>query len=370
MRLAAFNVENLFDRAKAMNLESWDEGKPVLETFARLNALLGEPVYSPQIKPQIADLMIELGLERDDIGPFVILRRNRGKLLRRPQAGGIEITADGRADWAGSLELRTEPITELAMQNTARVIHEVNADILGVVEAEDRPGLALFNTMIIPAAGGAPYRHVMLIDGNDSRGIDVGLMTREGHPIGAVRSHVDDQLPDGAPVFSRDCPEYTVTTPLGNRLIVLVNHFKSKGFGSAASSNARRRGQAERVKAIYEGLVAAGETQIAVIGDLNDTPTSGPLKPLIEQTDLRDVFTHAAFDDGGHPGTHGLCNAGDKIDYLLLSPQLFARVQGGGVCRKGMWPGVRPKRWETYPELHKPEHAASDHAAIWVDLDV
>ena len=41
MRLAAYNVENLFDRAKAMNLATWSQGRPVLEAFARLNALLG-----------------------------------------------------------------------------------------------------------------------------------------------------------------------------------------------------------------------------------------------------------------------------------------------------------------------------------------
>ncbi|OYW68378.1 MAG: hypothetical protein B7Z40_03275, partial [Bosea sp. 12-68-7] len=33
MRLAVYNVENLFDRAKAMNLDSWAEGRPVLERF-------------------------------------------------------------------------------------------------------------------------------------------------------------------------------------------------------------------------------------------------------------------------------------------------------------------------------------------------
>lgn len=30
-RIASFNVENLFDRPKAMNLGNWAEGKPVLE---------------------------------------------------------------------------------------------------------------------------------------------------------------------------------------------------------------------------------------------------------------------------------------------------------------------------------------------------
>ena len=38
MRIASYNVENLFDRAKAMNLESWAEGRPILDRFAELNA--------------------------------------------------------------------------------------------------------------------------------------------------------------------------------------------------------------------------------------------------------------------------------------------------------------------------------------------
>jgi endonuclease/exonuclease/phosphatase family metal-dependent hydrolase len=370
MRLAAYNVENLFDRAKAMNLDTWDQGRPVLEAFAQLNALLGKINYSTGDKQQMVQLMVDLGLDESDTGPFVILRRNRGGLLRRPQAGGIVITANGRADWVGSLELRDEPINEHAMRNTARVMKDIKADVLGVVEAENRPALAAFNEEIVAAMGGQPFHHVMVIDGNDNRGIDVGLMTRTGFPIGPMRSHVDDRLSNGETVFSRDCPEFTVTTPEGARLVVLVNHFKSKGFGDQNTSNRRRRAQAARVKAIYEELVADGVELIAVIGDLNDTPDSAPLKPLVENTDLKDAFTHPSFEDGGFPGTFGLCNASDKIDYLLLSPKLFAQVQAGGVFRKGMWPGSRPRRWDVYAEVSRPVEAGSDHAAIWVDVDV
>ena len=57
----------------------------------------------------------------------------------------------------------------------------------------------------------------------------------------------------------------------------------------------------------------------------------------------RDVFQHPTFDNGGHPGTYGLCNASNKINYILLSPKLYQRVQTGGVMRQGMWPGVRPE---------------------------
>jgi hypothetical protein len=100
MRLAAYNVENLFDRAKAMNLDNRAEGRPVLEKLAELNALLGQIDYTPARRRRMVQLMIDLGLEKADTGPCVILRRNRGGLLRRPLAGGLEITASGRAEWS------------------------------------------------------------------------------------------------------------------------------------------------------------------------------------------------------------------------------------------------------------------------------
>ncbi|MGL3608248.1 endonuclease/exonuclease/phosphatase family protein [Rhizobium sp. G187] len=372
MRLAVYNVENLFDRAKAMNLDTWAEGRPVLEKFAELNALLGEITYSDKDRRRMAELVVELGMEKSDTGPFVILRRNHGGLLVRPKAGGVEITATGRADWVGSLELRDEPINEHAMRNTARVIRDLKADVLGVVEAESRPVLKAFNDEILPFVEGTAFRHVMLIDGNDERGIDVGLLSGPAFPIGRMRSHVDDRLSDGSDrtVFSRDCPEFEVTTAKGERLLVMVNHFKSKGFGGTAESNRRRTAQATRVAEICAERLADGWDYIAVVGDLNDTPDSDPLKPLVKDSPMQDVFTHPSFDNGGYAGTYGLCNPSNKIDYMLLSPKLFAKVDKGGIVRTGMWPGSKPKRWDTYEELKRPQDAASDHAALWVDLDL
>lgn len=369
MRLAVYNVENLFDRAKAMNLDTWEEGRPILERFAKLNQLLGKVAYSSADKAKMADLMIELGLEKSDTGPFVILRRNRGGLLKRPQGGGIDVIASGRADWVGSFELRDEPVNEHSMRITARVMADLDVDVLGVVEAESRPVLSAFNREILPAIGGDVFSHVMVIDGNDERGIDVGLICRKGFPIGAMRSHVDDCTPDGQTIFSRDCPEFDVTTPDGARLVVLVNHFKSKGYGAKAASDAKRKQQAARVAAIYKALIKEGVEYVAVVGDLNDTPSSDPLEPLMSTT-LKDIFEHPLFDNGGYPGTYGGCTASNKIDYILLSPKLYKKVTGAGVWRKGMWPGVRPKKWECYDELTRPEEAGSDHAALWVDVDI
>lgn len=369
MRIATFNVENLFDRARIMNLSDWDQGRPVLEAYSELSNLLEKVTYSAADKTRIAQLIGALGLTASDTGTYVILRRNRGALLKRRQDGTIEVTADGRGDWIGWLELRDAPVNETAVLNTARVLRDVDADILAVVEAENRVALKEFSDDVLTAVGGLPYPNVMMIDGNDSRGIDVGIMTKAGYDIGLMRSHVHDGGPQN-PVFSRDCPEYHVTTPNGEPIWLLVNHFKSKGYGSAASSNARRKRQAEHVAGYYQRLRNDGAANIVVLGDFNDTPGSAPLKPLVQDTDLRDVSEHAAFSTGefSGKGTFGLGNDNQKIDFLMLSPALYARITAAGLFRKGAWPGSRPKRWTVYPELQRDIHVASDHHLLWVDI--
>src|SRR5215204_5157624 len=193
MRLASFNVENLFERAKALNQKTWAQGRPVLEKHARLNDLLNLPVYSSADKAEIRTLLLEFGLrKRDDAGKWVVLRQNRGKLVRRPKAGGLEVVARGREDWIGWVELKTEQVNELAMEHTAMVMRDVNADVLAVVEAENRIVLDKFSAQLLKKVGGTDYESVMVIDGNDDRGIDVGVMTRAGYEILSIRSHVDD----------------------------------------------------------------------------------------------------------------------------------------------------------------------------------
>jgi len=281
----------------------------------------------------------------------------------------MEIVADGRADWVGWVELTVGPVNALATRHTAQVIADLTPDVLAVVEVEDGPTLKSFSDIMLPAVGGQAYGHAMAIDGNDDRGIDVGILVKDGHEIAAIRSHVDDQDNKGV-IVSRDCPEYTIAGPGGKRIVVLVNHLKSKGYGRQRDNDARRRRQAVRVAAIYNALRATGEQHVAVVGDLNDSPDSAPLAPLITKTDLKDITESQAFTGDGRPGTFGNGTKADKIDYLLLSPALFAAVTGGGIYRKGVWGGKNGTLWQHYPDMTRPAEAASDHAAIWADLDL
>lgn len=370
-RLAAYNVENMFDRPAVMDSEDWMRGAAVLAAHARVNELIQREEYDADTRAEILEQLAILGLVRSDVSEFAILRKLRGSFLVRRRDGTTEVVADGRADWVGFVELTTEPVTELASTHTAMVMRDVGADVLGVVEAESRPVLEMFSSVLLRQVDWTPYDEVLLIDGNDMRGIDVGMLARAGHTVTDIRTHVYDRDADGV-VFSRDCAEYHLRTPGGERLVVLVNHFKSKGYSTPGDplGGERRRRQAARVAAIHDGLVAEGHEYVAVVGDLNDSPDSESLAPLLTGTSLRDISEHPDFEWGPRRGTFGSGNEEDKIDYVLLSPALFAMATGGGVFRKGVYRGPRTRDpWEIYETLTDEVDEASDHAAIYADLD-
>jgi len=368
MRLASFNVENMFERPAAMNLPNWSDGRQVLQDFAELTDLIAQPTYDAVSKKRMLTLMSRnTGLLTQGHSRFIRLRESRGKLVRKPRNKPREIRVDGRAEWIGWFELVEDQVSETAIRNTARIIRLVDADIMCLVEADDRVALTRFDA-VIGQVGGSSYQHVMLIDGNDVRGIDVGIMARNGFSIDSIVSHVDDTDAVGT-IFSRDCAEYRITLPTGEPLLVLVNHFKSKGFGSQTSSNKKRQRQATRTRAIHDARRAEGWTLVAVLGDLNDTPDSAPLKPLIkEHSDLIDVMAHPLFVGDGRPGTHGNGTKSAKLDYILLSPALAARVTSGGIERRGVWGGKHGTLFPHLDEMATEGDAASDHAALWVDF--
>jgi endonuclease/exonuclease/phosphatase family metal-dependent hydrolase len=276
VRIASYNVENLFARPKVFRTADPSAGAPKLAAYEQVNALFKKDAYSAQDKADMKSRLIELDIyfvnaqgavrRKETSSPrWAWLRKNRGGFDRQPEdeTKDIEIIADGRDDWIGWVELAKEAVDETSTRMTAKVIDEgVDAEIIAVVEAEDRPSLLRFNDELL----GKKYRHIMLVDGNDPRGIDVGIMSKSGFPVRTIRSNVDAEDAQGI-VFSRDCPEYEVLTQNGTHVFVLVNHFKSQSGGGGA----KRQRQAKEVRQIVDRLVGEGK-HVVVLGDLNEGP--------------------------------------------------------------------------------------------------
>jgi endonuclease/exonuclease/phosphatase family metal-dependent hydrolase len=360
MRLATLNVENLFRRPVAMSLPTWKDGREILADFSRLNDLIARETYDGATRQRLKGLLdkYEFGNRRRR-DRSIKLTEVRGHLFKVPKGKQtVEIVAAGRNRWVGWFDLEKADFNPDVVSNTGRVIRAVRPDLLCTVEVEDRVALRRFNQMILKAEFGLDLPHTMLVDGNDPRGIDIGLLSR--FPILSVRSFAD--VGGDTPVFSRDCPEYHVALPGGSVIVVLGNHLKSKGYGSLKESAERRRRQAEEVKRIYTSARKDSE-YVAVCGDLNDSPDSRALAPLLKETDLRDVMTHDLYT--GRPGTFGSGRSPkQKLDYILLSPALWQKVMAVDVERRGIY---APRSIASFPEVTA-ESSASDHAAVWVDL--
>lgn len=362
IRIAAFNLENLFTRPVAMNQATDAAGREAIEDHASANRIADHAVYSPQDKASLLALTekYKWHLAEPPRNALVQLQKIRGRLFRDPQDGPVEVAADGRDDWVGWFELLREDVNWKATFNTGRVISEVRPDILITVEVENRPTLARFNEQVLGAQFDYAQSHFMVIDGNDQRGIDLGVLSR--FPIVEIRSHVDDLNDDGTRLFSRDCPEFDIMLPAGERLVVMPNHLKSKRNGNNKATRTLRQAQATRAHAI--ALAALARSPFVLLGgDMNDTPASQPLAALFADG-FQDIISHPNYPTD-RPGTYQTGLASHKIDYLIMSPQLRAKLLNTGIERRGSY---HPNTWEPFDTVSSSVEEASDHHLVWADF--
>lgn len=374
-RVGTFNANNLFLRPKVFQLDGMSApAAKVLDDLNTLDQLLAQASYADATGSAIVALLLKYEFHNSAMRPddrWFQINEVRGKLFRVKKVGTgaaanptIELVAKGRASWLGWIELTRESVDAVSTDNTARVIQAVNADVLCLVEVEDRHTLDRFDRLTLGKFKAA-YGHDLLIDGNDPRGIDVGLLSR--FPIRSVRSHIDDvTAKKRQPIFSRDCPEFEVELPDGRTLWVLGNHLKSQGHGPKIANDAKRLAQAKRIRELLSRFDLTRDL-VVVAGDLNDSPSSAPLKPLMTAPGLTDVLTSAL-----HSGPSWTYHDGrQQIDYLLVSQPLFAALKAVGIERRGLFHKTNfGGKFPHFPEVTDEVTQASDHAAVWAEFDV
>lgn len=362
-RVASFNVENLFGRAKVFNFQNHSQGDEILKKIDKFRELMKKAAYSSDDKKRMLELYNE------HLKPYVIVREDRGKFFKRHGWGVVGIKADGVGEWDGAIEFKKAKFSEVARENTARVIKAVRADIACVVEAESRPMLKAFDTHLLRSA----YKYEMLIDGNDQRGIDVGLYSK--YPLGGIWTHIFEK--DGKKtIFSRDCLEVELFPTENQPLYILCNHFKSRGYDYSGTADKKRKRQASRVAEILEKYNLA-EEWVIVAGDLNDNPARDPLQPLLAVQNLFDVLELQFPDEPMKRWTYHYNNF-EQIDYLLISKPLKDRFLEAGVERRGMYrlkhltsgSGGLVETEEEFDTVTHWTNAASDHGAVWATFSL
>lgn len=265
---------------------------------------------------------------------------------------------------------------------TADVIGALKADVVALQEVEDLHTLKNFRDRFL--GGSEVWPHALVIDGNDDRHIDVGVLSR--WPIVHARSWQHLLGAGGRPVFDRDCLEVDIDGPTG--LVTLyVNHFKSMrapegadGPGRALTRD-RRLAQADAVMQIVRERFGRdpGQGRWVICGDFNDylddsEEGQSALRELVGWDAAENVVERLPEGERwthywGGSRRYGLPEAYRQLDYLLVSRALADASPGVPfIERRG-----QPKRASRYdgPRFNgvggsRPK--ASDHCPVVFEL--
>jgi len=236
----------------------------------------------------------------------------------------------------------------------AKRIKDMNVDVLAVQEVEDLDTLHQFNRECLDWM----YRYVVLVEGNDLRLIDVGVLSKL--PIGAVTSwkHAVHPKDPTRAVFGRDLLEVEILTSSRSRTLFTIfnNHLKSHfvyfsedPVAGKQTNDKRRTRQAEIVAEIVKARTRPN-SRFILLGDMNDPPNSPCLQPFVGDSELQltnalsnpketrppksdtppppsAAWTHR-FKRSGHPAKYEL------YDQIWLSPALKGKQKGAWINRR------------------------------------
>jgi len=261
---------------------------------------------------------------------------------------------------------------EKETEKIAQRIMDMNVDVLAVQEVEDLDTLIEFNREYL---GRRAYRYCVLVEGNDPRLIDVGVLSRL--PIGGVTSwkHAVHPSDPTRYIFGRDLLEIEILNSSRSRRLFKIfnNHLKSHFVGPGMEravgrqlNNQRRTRQAEKVAEILKARTRPNSSFI-VLGDMNDPPSSSCLQPFVGDTQLQltnalsnPTETRPPKPDTPLPAytawTHRYKPSGQAAEYKLydqiwLSPALATK---------------QTEAWIDRRTLHKGD--GSDHDPAWIKL--
>ena len=372
MKVASFNMENIFFRDERLIkknvsncLSSW---------MAEFEDLMSRESRPQKNYVRLRELSFLLGFHQSALEPYVILRRKAGQLYMRRRTSEPEIKAHVSTGWNGWIKLCSRPIDEIALRNKARLITEVNPDVLIVQEVEDRQSLLDFNEIYLPEE--VQYSNVYVLGGNDSMGRELGILTKSSVSISGAKNYADKIMKNGKNLFDLDFQEYDLIDAKGDSLVIMSACMVEKEPGQE-KADLHRKSQAEEIALTYEKRRGNGFKNVIIAGTFNVPSYCETLSPLLQGTDLKEIKKHKSFnvdlDQGKDAGYYSLGAYRKGVntkqqDYLLLSPELFQRVENSGLNRKGIFPGKKDQ-FKSYATVVSEQTQASSHPITWFKLN-
>ncbi len=368
MKIATFNVQNLFHRNQSLIQKT--SGKCASDWIAEFDLLLLKE-KCPSIRERLKELAFLLGFDKTYQNPYVVMRKKAGDLYLKGMNCSKELKSGELTDWNGWIKVQTLPIDPESTNHKAMVISELDPDILVLQEVEDKMSLDEFNNIILPQLNCEPFSESILISGSEGKGREQSLLLKNGYKLDSVKIH---NL-ESTECEQQELLEYEIQSPKGEKIYLLSAYFHENNLDKEKAFETRKN-QAYQVSSIYKMLQMQGKSNIVIAGTLNAPSYCNSLSPLLQEMDLKDISKSKTFNvdiDEGKDATYyrmGAYRIGVNIkqkDYLLLSPTLFANVKSSGLNRKGVWSEKRPN-WKIYSTIRNKEQAASLHPGIWGEL--
>lgn len=320
----SFNVENLFDTTHDKDREDY--------TYM--------PVAVKKASPEIQKACVDGNKDG----------KRRGECLNN--------------DW-------TEEKLDKKLKNLTEVVLAVDGkgpDVLMLIEVENENVLNIWNNNYLHKAG---YKSVVLIEGPDKRGIDVGLMSRfpvVGKPVLHPIPWEPKNDEDKEWMFrSRNILEVNLKAPNGDQLTVFVAHFPSQ------ANPTYWREQASKFLAKLV-LDKGPDAMVVAAGDLNITHEEEE-----KQHYFRDIMGKAGAISHfvgckDCNGTHNYRGSWSFLDAQIYSKALLSEGTGSYQMEPGTIDVIRyspvhlkkgkyPNRWDNDRET-----GVADHFPMYVRL--
>ncbi|MGL4461480.1 MAG: endonuclease/exonuclease/phosphatase family protein [Planctomycetia bacterium] len=209
-----------------------------------------------------------------------------------------------------------EPDLRKKLKLDAEVIRDLNVDVLGLVEVENRDVVRRLCTESLRGMG---YDYHLVVEETDPRGIDVGIISKRPFLAYSFALPMNTRgllacrfMVDGQPVY------------------VLVNHWKSRIGGGADKRMAAAERTAEIVQKVIPEMEGGRPTAVIVTGDLNDEARDASVQHLLSNG-LIDSF------EGAPPRERWTIFYDDRaagkvllqgFDHMLITPNLKEGVGG------------------------------------------